>query len=97
MTHDVTVVPMLAPIMTPIAWARVRRPAFTKLTTMIVVAVDDWMMAVTPIPVRIPLILEDVMEAMKALMPSPATFWRPPLSMFNPKRNKATEPRSVRI
>lgn len=37
----VTVVPILAPIMTPIDWVRVSRPAFTKLTTMTVVADDD--------------------------------------------------------
>ena len=39
--HAVTVVPMLAPIITPIACAKVRRPAFTKLTTITVVADED--------------------------------------------------------
>ena len=37
----VTVVPMLAPMMTPMDCPRVIRPAFTKLTTMTVVADDD--------------------------------------------------------
>ena len=72
--HEVTVVPMFAPMITPMACASVSSPAFTKLTTMIVVAVDDCMRAVTPIPVRMPLILEEVTEDMNALIPSPATF-----------------------
>ena len=37
----VSVVPMLAPIITPIAFARLRSPAFTKLTSIRVVAVED--------------------------------------------------------
>ena len=37
----VTVVPMLAPIMTPIDCVRVRSPALTKLTTITVVADED--------------------------------------------------------
>ena len=37
-TQAVTVVPTLAPIMTAIDWPRLRRPAFTKLTTITVVA-----------------------------------------------------------
>ena len=40
-TQAVRVVPMFAPMMTPMALPRVRRPAFTKLTTMMVVADDD--------------------------------------------------------
>ena len=40
-SHAVTVVPMLAPMITLIACARVSRPAFTKLTTITVVADDD--------------------------------------------------------
>ena len=39
--HAVTVVPILAPIITPIACASVRRPALTKLTTITVVADED--------------------------------------------------------
>ena len=40
-THAVRVVPIFAHMMTPMALPRVRRPAFTKLTTMIVVADED--------------------------------------------------------
>ena len=41
MIHAVTVVPILAPIITPIDWESVRSPAFTKLTTITVVAEED--------------------------------------------------------
>ena len=52
--HAVRVVPMLAPMMTEIACTRVSNPAFTKLTVMTVVAVDDWTAAVINVPVKIP-------------------------------------------
>ena len=39
--HAVSVVPMLAPMMTDIACTRVSRPALTNETVMTVVAVDD--------------------------------------------------------
>ena len=37
-SHPVTVVPMLAPMITPIAWVRFMIPAFTNPTTITVVA-----------------------------------------------------------
>jgi len=37
-SHPVTVVPMLAPMITPMAWVRFISPAFTNPTTMTVVA-----------------------------------------------------------
>ena len=40
MIHAVSVVPMLAPMITEIAWARVRRPALTNDTVITVVAVE---------------------------------------------------------
>ena len=70
----VTVVPMLAPMMTPMALARESRPAFTKLTSINVVAVEDWTRAVTTIPVRTRLNAVEVMAAMKDLSLSPAIF-----------------------
>ena len=54
MIHAVSVVPMFAPMMTEMAWARVNRPALTKLTVMTVVAEEDWTAQVTNIPVSIP-------------------------------------------
>jgi len=80
----VNVVPMLAPIITPMAWVRVRIPAFTKLTTITVVALDDWITAVTPSPVTTPLKGLEVMDATNFLRPSPAVFWSPELIMFIP-------------
>ena len=74
MIHAVTVVPMLAPMITPTAWVRVRSPAFTKLTTITVVALDDWMIAVMPSPVSTLLKGFDVMAARKDFNLSPAAF-----------------------
>ena len=90
-------VPMLAPMMTPIAWPNSSSPAFTKLTTMIVVAVELWMSAVTPIPVRICVNGLEVMAARMRRMPSPATFCSPLERRLRPKRKRVTAPRRVRI
>ena len=51
-SHPVTVVPMLAPSITPIAEIRFIRPAFTNDTTITVVADDDWITTVIKNPVR---------------------------------------------
>ena len=48
------VVPMLAPIITEMAWERVSRAAFTNDTVITVVAAEDWTATVTRAPVRIP-------------------------------------------
>ena len=55
MIQAVTVVPILAPITTAMAPARVNRPAPAKPTVITVVAVELWMIAVTPVPARMPL------------------------------------------
>ena len=55
MIHAVTVVPMWAPMMMEMACARVSSPAFTNDTAISVVAVDDWMLAVTNIPFITPM------------------------------------------
>ena len=75
----VSVVPMLAPIITPMALPRVRSPAFTKLTTIMVVADEDCTRAVTTVPVSTRLNELEVILAIKALRRSPADFWRPSL------------------
>ena len=54
MIHAVAVVPMFAPIITGIACFSVKSPAFTKLTVMTVVAVEDCTAAVTNVPVKSP-------------------------------------------
>ena len=48
--QPVTLVPMLAPMMIPIACATFIIPEFTKPTTITVVAEEDWMIAVTAVP-----------------------------------------------
>ncbi len=77
--HAVTVVPMLAPMITATAVASDRRPAFTKLTSISVVAVEDCTSAVMVIPVRMHLKVLEVILPMKVRNLSPAIFWRPPL------------------
>ena len=54
-THPVTLVPRIAPRMTPIACLTFIIPEFTKPTVMTDVADDDWTTAVTPVPSRIAL------------------------------------------
>lgn len=75
----VTVVPILAPIMTPIAFASDSNPAFTKLTIIRVVAVEDCTSAVMTKPVITLLNAVEVIEAIKERSLSPAIFCRPPL------------------
>ena len=75
----VTVVPMLAPMMTAMALPRASRPAFTKLTISRVVAVELCTMAVTTIPVRMQVKWLEVILAMMARSRFPAIFCRPPL------------------
>ena len=94
MIHAVTVVPMLAPMMTPILCTSVINPAFTKLTTITVVALDDWMRAVIRIPVSTPITLFFVMAARMLRRRSPANFSRPSDIVFIPKRKRASEPTS---
>jgi hypothetical protein len=75
---------MLAPIITLIACAKVSKPAFTKLTTITVVALDDWMTVVIPRPVRTPLKGEEVIAERKPRRRSPAAFCSPELMRFIP-------------
>ncbi len=70
----VTVVPILAPITTPVDSKKVMRPAFTKLTTITVVVDEDWVMAVVVNPVRIPRNLVLVMPFRMDRSLLPATF-----------------------
>ena len=84
MIHAVAVVPILAPIMTPIACVRLRSPAFTKLTTITVVADEDWIIAVMKSPVSAPRKRLDVIAESSERRRSPAAFWSPSLIIFIP-------------
>ena len=82
--HAVTVVPIFAPMITPIACASVSKPAFTKLTTITVVAEEDWITEVTPSPVKTPLKGLEVMAVNNPRNFSPAAFCKPELIKFIP-------------
>ena len=84
MIQAVTVVPILAPIITLMDSASVSNPAFTKLTTITVVAEEDWIRAVINTPVRTP-VTRLVVIAVRILRNlSPATFCKPSLMIFIP-------------
>ena len=93
--HAVIVVPMLAPMITPMACVSVSSPAFTKLTTMTVVADDDCIMEVMPRPVITPLNGFDVIADRNPRSLSPAAFCNPELIRFIPYRNIPNAPKSV--
>ena len=57
----VTVVPTFAPMITPMDSTRLKSPAFTKLTTITVVAELLWIIAVIRIPVITPFTRLEVM------------------------------------
>ena len=80
----VTVVPMLAPIITETDWTKERSPALTKLTTITVVAEEDWMTVVINKPVSIPTKRLLVIADNTARNLSPAIFCRPSLISFIP-------------
>lgn len=94
--HAVTVVPMFAPIITLMDCVSVSKPAFTKLTTMTVVAEDDCISAVIIYPVSTP-VTRFVVIAVNILRNlSPATFCNPSLIIFIPYRNRPKEPMSIK-
>ena len=80
----VIVVPILAPIITPTACAKFIRPAFTKPTTITVVALLLWITAVTAAPTNTAIIGFDVTFSRIFFNPSPAAFSRPSPINFIP-------------
>ena len=76
-SQPVTVVPILAPMMTPIAWDRFMIPALTKPTTMTVVADELWMTAVITAPRSTPISLFLVKASNRDFILLPAAFSRP--------------------
>ena len=77
MIHPVMLVPITAPMMIAIAWRSFIIAEFTKPTTMTLVAEEDWITAVTPVPSRIP--LTGVPDRRYRISSSrlPATFFSP--------------------
>ena len=88
----VIVVPMLAPKITPIDCCKVKRPALTKVTTITVVAPDDWITIVIKRPVKRPLKRFPVITDRARCKRSPALFCTPSLINFIPYKRKAREP-----
>ena len=88
----VMVVPMLAPIMTPMAWRSFITRALTRPTTMTVAAEEDWMAAVTTAPSSTPLMTLPVSRSrIRSSRPSEA-FSRLPPNTDMPYRNRASPP-----
>ena len=53
--QPVMLVPITAPMIIAMAWRSFIMAEFTKPTTMTLVAEDDWITAVTPVPSKMPL------------------------------------------
>ena len=84
MIHALMVVPMFAPMMTEMAWARVSSAALTKDTVITVVAAEDCTATVTRAPVRTPEIRLEVMAPSMWRSWGPAIFCRASLITFIP-------------
>ena len=94
---DVTVVPILAPMITPAAWYRSINPEFTKLTTITVQALDDWITAVKRVPTRIPRNGVFVKNSRIALILAPAACSKLSLINLIPYKKSPSPPISPRI
>ena len=70
-------------------------PEFTKPTTIALVALEDWIMAVTPVPKRMPLIGLSVSLYKKTSSFEPATFFKLSPIRVIPNKNKATPPNNL--
>ena len=55
MIHPVMLVPITAPMIMAMAWRSFIMAELTKPTTITLVADEDWITAVTPVPSKMPL------------------------------------------
>jgi len=92
----VTVVPILAPIMTPMDSVSVSNPALEKLTTIKVVAEDDCITEVIKNPVKTPKNLLEVILAKMERILFPASFMSASLITFIPNKKTPNAPSSSR-
>ena len=88
--NPVTVVPIFAPIIIEVAWARVIAPALTKPIAMTVVAALDCINAVTPAPIPTPANRLFVILPISFFIPGPATFCKASDIIFIPMTNTPT-------
>lgn len=93
----VIVVPIFAPIITLMASGSVNKEALEKLTTISVVAEEDCITDVIRKPVAIPKNLFEVIVARMERILLPASFNRPSLITFIPKRNNPRDPTNLKI
>ena len=91
-SQGVTVVPMLAPMITWTACRRVMSPELTKPTTITVAAEELWITAVTPRPVSSPAARPVVSRPKMSRRPSPARRSRACPIRSMPNRNRASPP-----
>ncbi|OPZ19174.1 MAG: hypothetical protein BWZ04_02517 [Firmicutes bacterium ADurb.BinA205] len=95
--HAVSVVPISEPKQTPTVCSSDISPEFTKPTSITVIAEDDWMAMVTPMPRSIALILFEVIFWRAASSFPPVSFSRPVDITFIPYRKKASPPIMVNM
>ena len=84
MIWPVTVVPMLAPMMTPTAWGSSMMPELTRPMTMTMVPAEDWMSAVMSVPSKTPRSVEAVSFCRMVCILPLASFSRPEPMMLMP-------------
>ena len=90
--HAVVVVPRFAPIITPIPSRKVKRPAFTNPTTIIVVAAEACITVVITHPENTPLNRFPAIVRIMERNLSPESFCKPSLIIFIPNRNNPRLP-----
>ena len=95
MIQPVLVVPRLAPISTPTDCAKGRTPALTKPIVISVVALEDWIIAVTTMPEKNAMIGRRVSESSPLRRESPASDLRPSVISVMPSRNSPIPPRTL--
>ena len=92
--QPVLVVPILAPIITPIAWEKLNTPAPTKPIVASVVAVEDWTIKVRPIPEHSDFNGVPVNLVSHSRKVSPAMSLRLSVIKIMPIKNKPIPPQS---
>ena len=92
MIWPVTVVPMLAPMMMPMAWESCMMPELTRPTTMTVVPELDWMSAVMTAPRATARQVDEVSFCRMLSILPPAYFSSPVPMMDMPYKNSARPP-----
>ncbi len=95
MIQPVLVVPRLALISTPTDCEKGSTPALTKPIVMSVVALEDWMVAVTAMPEKNAVIGRRVNDNKALRRESPAKDLSPSLISVMPRRKSPTPPRML--